>query len=191
MDPLLFRSIERIVSVLIGGLSIFLGYRLFSSVREQSDGKGTFKFPMHTSVVLTKVGPGVFFAMFGAVAVCAAILRPLEEKRPDAQYIRYVATAKATSTERADGRALLRREIAVLNTVPGLMGPQAAEIDRDNVDRSLRRVKLLLMKPVWGEPGEGFGSFAAFESWAAQGETGSAPAGSNEALVLYRYGTPK
>ena len=42
MDPLLFRSIERIVSVLIGGLSIFLGYRLFSSVRGQSDGKGTF-----------------------------------------------------------------------------------------------------------------------------------------------------
>ena len=39
MDPLLFRSIERIVSVLIGGLSIFLGYRLFSSVRGQSDGK--------------------------------------------------------------------------------------------------------------------------------------------------------
>ena len=68
MDPLLFRSIERIVSVLIGGLSIFLGYRLFSSVRGQSDGKGTFKFPMHTSGVLTKVGPGVFFALFGAVA---------------------------------------------------------------------------------------------------------------------------
>ena len=41
MDPLLFRSIERIVSVLIGGFSIYLGYRLFSS---QAYGNGCFAF---------------------------------------------------------------------------------------------------------------------------------------------------
>jgi hypothetical protein len=191
MDPLIFRSIERLASVFIGGFSIFLGYRLFSSIRGQSDGKGTFQFPMHTSVVLTKVGPGVFFALFGTVAVCAAIFRPLDEKLPNGRTVSYAGMPKATSNERADGRALLRRDFAVLNTVPGLMGPQVAEIDRGNVDRGLRRVKLLLMKPVWGEPGEGFGNFAEFESWATQGETGAAPAASNEALALYRYGAPK
>jgi hypothetical protein len=188
MEPLTFRFIERILVVLIGGASIYFGYRLFSSVPGQSDGKGTFKFPMHTSVILTKVGPGVFFALFGTVAICIALLQPQVTTLPDGSKVSYAGEVMAASNARADGRALLRREIAVLNSTPGMLDRHIDEQDRDDVIRSLRRVKLLLMKPVWGGAGEGFGSFEEFESWVSGGETGPPPAGSNEAMALYRYG---
>jgi hypothetical protein len=45
MDPITLRSLERILAVLIGGVSIVLGYRLFLAVPEQRDGSGTVRLP--------------------------------------------------------------------------------------------------------------------------------------------------
>ena len=187
MDPLLMRFIERILAVLAGGLAIWLGYRLFSSVPAQNDGKGTFKLPLNTSIVVTKVGPGVFFALFGAVTLCVALFKPLEIETKDGSRVNYVTSVPAAD-KRADGRALLRREIATLNTIPGLLSPDLPPEERGDAARSLSRVKLLLLQPVWGEPAEGFGSFSEFESWVDKGEPGPPPAHMDAALALYRYG---
>jgi len=188
MDPIALRFIERILDVVVGGLSIFLGYRLVRSVPGASDGKGTFKFPMHTSVILTKVGPGVFFALFGAVTVCFALFRGLDIKTPDGRHITYASQVQAASNARADGRALIRREIALLNAVPGMLDSGLDEQSRGDVVRSLRRVKLQLMRPVWGDGSDGFGSFTEFEKWVEHGEGGAPPAKSANAVALYRYG---
>ena len=40
MDISILRLIERIVGVLIGGLAIYLGYRLFIKIPEQRGGDG-------------------------------------------------------------------------------------------------------------------------------------------------------
>ena len=40
MDPISWRFIERILAVAIGGVSIYLGYRLFAQVPEQRDSDG-------------------------------------------------------------------------------------------------------------------------------------------------------
>ena len=73
MDPLILRSLERILSVAIGGLSIVLGYRLFLALPTQRDSEGSFKLPWNISVALTRVGPGVFFALFGAAVVALGL----------------------------------------------------------------------------------------------------------------------
>jgi hypothetical protein len=187
MDPLVLRSIERILDVIVGGMAIILGYRLFRSVPGASDGKGTFKFPMHTSVMLTKVGPGVFFALFGAAIICMALFRGLD-LTVDGRHIRYAGSVHAASSARADARALMRREMATLNALPGMLDPKLDEQSRDDATRSLRRAKLQLMKPAWGDARDGFGDYKDFETWVEQGEQGPAPANSSEALALYRYG---
>ena len=65
IDPLLFRFVEKIVALLVGGMSIYLGYRLFSSASGQSDGKGSFKLPLNRhgclnfGMAAASKGPGV------------------------------------------------------------------------------------------------------------------------------------
>lgn len=188
MDPLVLRFAERITAVLVGGLAIFLGYRLFISVPELKDASGNFKLPWNISIVMTRIGPGVFFALFGASAVCLALLRPLTIKPGNGSATYATERADADSQARADGRALLRREMAALNTLPRQLRPDLASQDRKDIERSLRRTKLAMMKPFWGQPQEGFGEFSAFESWVENEERDPPPPGMAGALELYRYG---
>ena len=62
-----WRGVERLIAMTIGALSIALGYNLFRigviGAQEGVIEKGDFK--LH----LVKVGPGVFFSLFGAVLV--------------------------------------------------------------------------------------------------------------------------
>ena len=62
-----WRGVERLIAMTIGALSIALGYHLFRiGVVSEQEGvikKGDFK--LH----LVRIGPGVFFSLFGAVLV--------------------------------------------------------------------------------------------------------------------------
>ena len=73
MDILQLRVIERVLAVAIGGLSIFLGYRLFIRVPTQRDGSGKVSLPGGVNVMLSRVGPGVFFSLFGVWVVVTAL----------------------------------------------------------------------------------------------------------------------
>jgi hypothetical protein len=76
----ILRMFERIVIALGGILSIFLGYRLFMiatpDVRPTSG--GSFKSALFT-MSLSKVGPGVFFALFGAYILVTGISKQIED----------------------------------------------------------------------------------------------------------------
>jgi hypothetical protein len=185
VDPLVLRFLERLICVVIGGMTIYLGYRLFLSLPDYRDSAGKFVLPLNTSVVVARVGPGVFFALFGSVAVAISLLRPLQiegEKRV------YAGTAPTNSSDvKADARALLRRDMAVLNTIPRHLSPDLSSSDRKDLSEGIRRVKLALMKPVWGETSEGFGDFTEFEEWVVAEERNNPPA-MQGALSLYRYG---
>ena len=45
MDLLSLRVLERVLAVLIGGMSIFLGYRLFIKLPRQKDSSGKVMLP--------------------------------------------------------------------------------------------------------------------------------------------------
>ncbi|QRN95724.1 hypothetical protein JRI60_42855 [Archangium violaceum] len=193
MDPLTLRFIERLTAVLLGGMTIYLGFRLFRSVPKQRDSSGKVTLPLNTSIAVTRVGPGVLFALFGIVAVGLSLLRPLnlssEESGGDGTS--YFSKPVTRSEEaRANARAQLRRDIGVLNNIPQQLREDLAPEDRGAISRSLTRVKLSLMESVWGTPQEGFGDFAQFEQWVRDGEKEPPPAEMEQALALYRYGRP-
>jgi hypothetical protein len=57
---ILFRMVERILGVLIGGVLIYFGYRLFLSLagkRNRDRGAGEFSFAGGNEIKLSKVGP--------------------------------------------------------------------------------------------------------------------------------------
>jgi hypothetical protein len=66
------RMAERILVVCGGILSIYLGYLLFQIASLKSESAGTFKSAVFEFTV-SKVGPGVFFALFGAYILYASV----------------------------------------------------------------------------------------------------------------------
>jgi hypothetical protein len=82
MDELIpaLRMLERIIVVGFGGLSIFLGYKLFFHLPNNTDHKGQIELP-GIKLVLSRVGPGIFFCAFGSIILFQSIYKDVEVKR--------------------------------------------------------------------------------------------------------------
>ncbi|MCW8887030.1 MAG: hypothetical protein OQK12_17530, partial [Motiliproteus sp.] len=74
----LWRAAERLIALLIAAGSIYLGYQLFWSLKEfKQDGEGKLELPGGISIFVSRVGPGVFFALFGTAMVGFTVTQPL------------------------------------------------------------------------------------------------------------------
>jgi hypothetical protein len=208
MEPSTLRLLERILDVAIGGISIYLGYRLFLRLPESTDSSGKVILPGNISVYLSRVGPGVFFALFGALVVGVSLetaVRYSEREpattdtfvdKPAAKTVRessknFIGLGSAIdsgdSEAVADARSLLHKEIAIMNTIPAELKSDLPQQDRDEVIRAISRIKLALMKPVW-DSRSGWGDSAQFEKWLKAGAPDPPPAGLEQAVEYFRYG---
>ena len=68
-----------------------------------------------------------------------ALLHGLEVTTPDGRRVRYSGEVQAASNSRADSRALLRREIAALNSLPGMLDTRLDQSGEDALVHGLRR----------------------------------------------------
>lgn len=200
MDPLLsgllIRFFERITVVLIGGMAIYLGFRLFREVPKHRDSAGNLVLPWDISIKLTRVGPGIFFALFGVAVVTSALFRPLEilpqssgqmENKGGEGKLTYVNPLPDKRDSNADARVPLQKNLAALDHMWESLPKNLAEQDRDSFKQNIGEIKLKLLKPVWGTPEEGFGDFNIFELWVNAGEPNPPPDGMQGALALYGY----
>lgn len=78
-DIAVLRMLERILAVCIGGMTIYLGYRLFFHLPFERDNQGELTLP-GIKIVLSRVGPGVFFAAFGSAVLVYSLLQPVSIK---------------------------------------------------------------------------------------------------------------
>jgi hypothetical protein len=203
---ILLRYIERLAGVFIGGLAIYLGYRLFLKVPERREGEGSIKV-MDVSIILTRIGPGVFFALFGAAVVALSLYKGVLVESTNRSFQGSVAQSDAAPSQRterfsgmgalneadadrrADARALLRRDIAVLNNFLPKLRADLPPQDRTEVELALPRIKFALMQPVWPQNETGWGDPARFEAWLSEGERDPPPAEIAAAVDYFRYGT--
>ena len=80
---LLMRMVERLFGLLAGGLCVVLGYQLFIRLPEKADSSGKIILPGGVSIWLSRVGPGIFFALFGVAIVAysfASAVRVTDEQ---------------------------------------------------------------------------------------------------------------
>jgi hypothetical protein len=85
---IIFRMVERILGVLIGAVLIYFGYRLFLSLATKlgrDGGAGEFSFAGGNKIKLSKVGPDVFFALFGAGLLSTKVARDAAISRSGAR----------------------------------------------------------------------------------------------------------
>jgi hypothetical protein len=80
IDPDTLRMFERLLITGGGILSIFLGFLLFWKADLKQLSGGTLKTEF-MSVSITKVGPGIFFALFGVAVLVTSLYKPVEISR--------------------------------------------------------------------------------------------------------------
>lgn len=199
MDPqslvIIFRMIERILGVLIGALLIYFGYRLFLSLgkRGREGGSGDFSFAGGNKIRLSKVGPGVFFALFGAGLIVFSLVRPVSlttsrpvSKGPDskepvvaASDFKFVGAVSIPENDqdRERMRAETRQDVIALNRALD----QANGSDHAGLQRAIARAKLALMEPLWAED---WGDPENFRNWLDKG--GGPPANGQSAVDYFQ-----
>jgi len=197
------RGIERIIAVLIGGGTIYLGYRLFLNVPEQKNSEGKLVLPKGISVYLSRVGPGVFFALFGAAVLSLSFYFQLKKpgiatlaRAPigieESIGLSYIAATQGIADKQTleSARAEVRKKIRTLNqlvtrfreeTESGKV--QIEEGTRADLLIALPDIKLALIFTVWTDE---WGDFRLFANWINKGASGSPPAGTEEAAHLYK-----
>ena len=186
--PVLMRSIERIVSVVIGGFAIYFGYRLFLSLPEQVPGSGRFKLPGGTSLYLTRVGPGVFFSLFGTVLVSLALLSPVNVEYGGV-HISSMRTRASAEPDLPQRRQQVEAVIGDLNRIPQLLGRDVDSKVREDLEPALRAARLALLRGVWSDD---WGAWPAFAHWTLDPD-GAPPDKAQVAAQIYskgRKGTP-
>jgi hypothetical protein len=198
MDILLLRVIERVLAVAVGGLAIYLGYRLFIKLPKQKDSEGKVTLPGDISIYFSRVGPGVFFSLFGAAVVLVSLQQSLQidvasrssvtgdsSAGSSDVKVRYMGEAGDADPAKRDSlRAEARRTVAELNTLPGLLAANVSASRRTDITQAVRESKLALLETVWGAD---WGDFARFRNWVNDGENDPVPAGfSPEAVKTFR-----
>jgi len=193
MDPqsltIVVGAFQRILSIFIGGMLIYFGYRLFLSLpgkRGREGGSGEFSLGGSNKLKLSKVGPGVFFAIFGAGLIAYSFAKPMKVNIPAAAQAAPSATtapgagtgsvaaagfsyvgavsAPETDEDRARMRAETQEDIIVLNRALD----RSNESERPRVERAVVKAKVALMEPLWAED---WGELKDFRDWLAKGGT--------------------
>jgi hypothetical protein len=162
-DPVLLRAIERILAVVIGGLAIYFGYRLFLAVPDQrADGRAELSLAKDKRLLLTRIGPGTFFALFGTSVVLASYYFPVTTG--EGGYSGFGSERPAVAGPVVPPAApppeaeTLRRSIAFLNATHDREAAGATAAERAELAVGLREAKLALMaagwQRDWGDPVE-------------------------------------
>lgn len=196
------RHFERLLIVVAGGLSIYLGYRMFlaipRAVKAPETGEAKLELPGGVSIYVTRVGPGVFFALFGAVILGLGLQHGLKlevrEQRP-------TAVAQEASTGGAPAMVVTERKLS--SAVPTAAPPQQVEAERtgtlgtvsqlsrlaaaldgaagrglkprerDDFGLALNDARRRLLIAVWDE--KAWGPYIEFARWVQEGESGAPP----------------
>jgi hypothetical protein len=171
----LARGAERILLVLVGALAVYLGYSLFRHIPGANKAEGKVVLPGGVSIFLTRIGPGIFFALFGIAVIGYSVAQPVNFTVPIAagaeikfagfteRDVRPVSTASAVISSPSPEFA-----VADLNGFLVLMrdaDPQLSPAVMTQIEMAVRSAKFSIMlgqwKPEWGDP-------APFQRWARE-----------------------
>lgn len=150
------RAMERLMVVGGGILAIWLGYRLFSMVVAD---RGAFEAQSGKwSVRLQRIGPGVFFALFGSGTLAFAISNPLTVTNPNGDILvasaRYAGDAAAVVTEDSRAEDLVRAitlttSYVTRSPILAELGPEDRGILNDQLSR-LSSYRQELIDSIYG-----------------------------------------
>jgi hypothetical protein len=197
MDLGLYREVERILAVAISGMSIYLGYRLFLDVKAVQDSAGKLRLPGGIAIYLIRIGPGVFFALFGSAVIALSLRSTISVSESNratsgpgttiethSNYTGFGSLAIANDQPAADKKRELRLDLDFLNKrLPLFLRSDLSSAERTDLSVILPKAKLSLMRMSWDQD---WGDFAVFQKWVDEGATGPLPSNLEDAAKYYR-----
>ncbi len=145
------RVLERLIIVAIAGLSMFYGFRLFA-ITAADEGSLTAKAG-GWQIKLAKVGPGVFFALFGAAIVIYALFKaPTIKSDPSGTEVQGALPNVAGVTE--DGRSRALRALNSIRKISEGSNPSLAVPERSQLasaSGALEPLQATLIDSIAGE----------------------------------------
>lgn len=184
------------LAVLIGGLAIYLGYQLFMKMpQRKEDSEGRAELPGGISIYVSRVGPGVFFALFGAAILGFSFSSPLQlnpgetQKQEREARVSYLSDGKEIPVSDEERQQVLRD----LQRVIGLersLETGAAGMTPEQINGlliSLQRIKRQMLRSVWDA--DAWGDYPTFRQWLERGDPANPPAQASAAAKLF-HGAP-
>jgi hypothetical protein len=178
-DLIMLRAAERILAILIGGLAIWCGFRLFLAIPDQpADSRVEVSLAKSRRLLISRIGPGTFFALFGTALVLASFYFSINLKtQAGDRYSGLGQRASQTSSMTAAApptvasvpaldAAQLRLSLAFLSDLEAELAVNSTEDDKSWRARRFQMTKLAILGRGW-EPG--WGDFAEFELWLNEG----------------------
>lgn len=186
MEPIWMRGVERILAVAVGGLTVYLGYRLFLTIPNKSS-QGKIALPGGISIYMTRIGPGAFFAVFGAIVVAMSF------------YFSITVTNQTDKTQHTASKAShysgfapsvseleLQEEIHFINSIlPTLLKADLPATRRDDLEVHCRQLKLGLLRLAWKD---NWGNFENFQIWVNMDTKAPPPRGLEKAAKYFNHG---
>jgi hypothetical protein len=179
------RELERLLIVAGGIVAVVLGYRLFINLPMlEQRGTGKIQLPGGVSIYLSRIGPGVFFALFGtgvlayslqmAVQFDAKVPSTLGAPTPGAALaaayteVHYSGiTGGAAAADRKDQAQAERKQsevtvLALADITKKIEAHSTAKLDTDAL-LALEDARDKVMAAVWNDAE--WGSRGEFEAW--------------------------
>ncbi len=75
------RAAEHLLAAIIGLFAVFFGYRLFLNMPHRREGESKVELPGGVSIYVSRIGPGIFFAVFGTALVAYGVSRPVDYRQ--------------------------------------------------------------------------------------------------------------
>lgn len=210
-----WRAGERLLSVLIGGLSIVLGYRMFLAMPNlPAGGEAKVELPGGLSLYITRVGPGVFFALFGALIIAYSLHQPLSvnatadntratsaqsgsQSHPVQTRFSYASDKTDSSGQQnqqvQQQRAFVLRDLRQLTALQNKLrsnNGQALQIDtrmQSGLQLALPRIKQIMLESVWDK---NWGDQLTFRNWIEQGDPNNPPESISVIARIYQGQEP-
>ncbi len=180
---IIVRAVERLLVVAIGGLAIYFGYRLFLSMPSRDRSTGKLELPGGTSIMLSRVGPGVFFALFGAVVIglsfhynvsYSELTKTARQDHVTAAEVKREFSGLARRATPADPLMAQASRDSVLSVVHHLnravthLRADVSPHDRVDIEQAVVEAKRRLLLSVWDHAN--WGPATTFDTWVQNGE---------------------
>jgi hypothetical protein len=169
---ILTRALERVLLVLVGALAVYLGYSLFRHMPTVDRSEGKLELPGGVSIFLSRIGPGVLFAVFGCAIIGYSVTRPVSISLPTfaGPAIEFSSIVQGSAAPQPVGPvtiAGIEPEVAVarLNGFLATARTNLTAPEAEELEQAIRAAKYALMlsrwKPEWGDR-------STFERWAQE-----------------------
>jgi hypothetical protein len=143
----ILRGAERILVDLGGALAVYLGYQLFLRMPSRERGEGKFELPGGISIYVSRVGPGVFFSLFGAAILGLSLIHGVSQDSTrsiaagaPAAGVTAAGVPSGELAAAAPGTVVESTHYAGATAAAPSIDPLQAEAERDAVALAIRNI---------------------------------------------------